>query len=67
MNGTGNNQDNRAETVPDRHPWDVHAKREQLLALWKRYREADDYNRPAVKLLLRNVIDGFDGDRGGAA
>ena len=50
-----------------RRSWDVHAKREQLLTLWKRYREADDYNRPAVKLLIRNVVDGFDGDRGGAA
>ena len=39
-----------------RRSWDVHAKREQLLALWKRYREADDYNRPAVKLLLRTVL-----------
>ena len=39
--------------------WDVHAKRQQLLALWKRYREADDYNRPAVKLLLRNVLRDF--------
>jgi hypothetical protein len=27
-----------------------------LLTLWKRYREADDYNRPAVKLLLRTVL-----------
>src|SRR6185312_8150667 len=32
-----------------RRSWDVHAKRQQLLTLWKRYREADDYNRPAVK------------------
>ena len=40
-----------------RRSWDVHAKRQQLLALWKRYREADDYNRPVVNLLLRNAID----------
>jgi len=34
-------------------------RRHQLLALWKRYREADDYNRPVVKLLLRNVLRDF--------
>ena len=36
-----------------------HLLRQQLLALWKRYREADDYNRPVVKLLLRNVLRDF--------
>jgi hypothetical protein len=43
--------------------WDVHNRKIQLLALQQRYREADDYNRPAVKLLLRNVMDGFNGER----
>ena len=42
--------------LTQRRSWNVHAKRQQLLALWKRYREADDYNRPAVKLLLRTVL-----------
>jgi hypothetical protein len=45
------------------HQWTDYARRQQLLTLWKRYREADDYNRPAVKLLLRNVMDGFNGER----
>jgi len=48
---------NSADTeLTRRRSSDVHARREQLLTLWKRYREADDYNRPAVKLLLRNVL-----------
>ena len=39
-----------------RRSWDVHDRKRQLMALQQRYRKADDYNRPAVRLLIQSVV-----------
>lgn len=46
----------RAETVQPRSP-DVHNRKIQLLALQQRYREADEYHRPGIRLLIQMQIN----------
>lgn len=40
---------------------DVHNRKIQLLALQQRYREADEYHRPGIRLLIRAQIEAISG------